>query len=446
MNKRILFLFSVFTILSMLVVACGPAATQAPTQAPATSPPVEATMAPTQPVATGIDCMGAQSGDEVSMLYQWSGTEEENLNAILKPLVDACGIVLKPESTRDQALLDTRVKAGTPPDIAFWNVTQLEQYQDQLKPLDTLGVHAENYADFWKNIGTVNGTWLGLPVKADPKTLIWYSPVNFEALGYQVPTTWDDLTALVDQMAADGNVPWSMGFESGDATGWTGSDFIQDILLVKQGPDYVMGIIDGSIPYNDPGVKEAYQIYGKWATDPQYTVGGAQGTLSTAFLDAIYKVFSDPPEAMMVKQSGFAGGAIAEQYPSLQYGTDYDFFGVPGAQGLQGGSDWMMMFSDSPATQAVVAYLSSDMGGQKWAEVGFDLTPNMAGENSYTDPALQKKADILANAKGFTPDIGDSIPGGFGSAEWKAIVDYVNGADLDTALADVAAVQAEALK
>ena len=445
MNKRILFLFSVFTILSMLVVACGPAATQAPTQAPATSPPVEATMAPTQPVATGIDCMGAQSGDEVSMLYQWSGTEEENLNAILKPLVDACGIVLKPESTRDQALLDTRVKAGTPPDIAFWNVTQLEQYQDQLKPLDTLGVHAENYADFWKNIGTVNGTWLGLPVKADPKTLIWYSPVNFEALGYQVPTTWDDLTALVDQMAADGNVPWSMGFESGDATGWTGSDFIQDILLVKQGPDYVMGIIDGSIPYNDPGVKEAYQIYGKWATDPQYTVGGAQGTLSTAFLDAIYKVFSDPPEAMMVKQSGFAGGAIAEQYPSLQYGTDYDFFGVPGAQGLQGGSDWMMMFSDSPATQAVVAYLSSDMGGQKWAEVGFDLTPNMAGENSYTDPALQKKADILANAKGFTPDIGDSIPGGFGSAEWKAIVDYVNGADLDTALADVAAVQAEAL-
>ena len=446
MNKRILFLFSVFTILSMLVVACGPAATQAPTQAPATSPPVEATMAPTQPVATGIDCMGAQSGDEVSMLYQWSGTEEENLNAILKPLVDACGIVLKPESTRDQALLDTRVKAGTPPDIAFWNVTQLEQYQDQLKPLDTLGVHAENYADFWKNIGTVNGTWLGLPVKADPKTLIWYSPVNFEALGYQVPTTWDDLTALVDQMAADGNVPWSMGFESGDATGWTGSDFIQDILLVKQGPDYVMGIIDGSIPYNDPGVKEAYQIYGKWATDPQYTVGGAQGTLSTAFLDAIYKVFSDPPEAMMVKQSGFAGGAIAEQYPSLQYGTDYDFFGVPGAQGLQGGSDWMMMFSDSPATQAVVAYLSSDMGGQKWAEVGFDLTPNMAGENSYTDPALQKKADILANAKGFTPDIGVSIPGGFGSAEWKAIVDYVNGADLDTALADVAAVQAEALK
>ncbi|MGA9531559.1 MAG: hypothetical protein WBR18_02485, partial [Anaerolineales bacterium] len=252
--------------------------------------------------------------------------------------------------------------------------------------------------------------------------------------------------ALVEQMVADGNTPWSMGFESGDATGWTGSDFIQDILLVTQGPDYVNGIIDGSIPYDDPGVKEAYQIYGKWAKDPTYTVGGADGTVSIGFNDAIYKVFSDPPEAMMVKQSGFAGGSIAEQYPGLEYGTDYDFFGVPGAQGLQGGSDWMMSFSDKPAVQALVAYLSSVRGGKKWAQVGFDLTPNTAGAAAYTDVALLKKAAILANAEGFTPDIGDSIPGGFGSAEWKAIVDYVNGGDLDAALAQAAAVQASALK
>ena len=77
-------------------------------------------------------------------------------------------------------------------------------------------------------------------------------------------------------MAADENVPWSMGFESGDATGWTGTDFIQDILLVQQGPQYVKELINGNVPYNDPGVKQAYETYGKWAQDPKYTVGGAQ--------------------------------------------------------------------------------------------------------------------------------------------------------------------------
>lgn len=429
-------IFALIIAASLFIVACQPAA---PTTAPAT--PTDTGM-----MVSEVDCMGAQPGDEISMLYQWSGQEEERLNQILQPLVDACGIVLAPESTRDQALLDTRVKAGTPPDIAFWNVTQLEQYKDQLKAMPDLGVNGANYADYWKTIGTVDGRWLGLPVKADPKTLIWYSPANFAAYGYQVPTTWDELDALVEKMVADGRVPWSMGLESGDATGWTGSDFIQDILLVKQGPDYVTNIMNGTIPYNDAGVKEAYEIYGKWAADPMYTVGGEQGTLSTGFLDAIYKVFSDPPEAMMVKQSGFAGGEIAKQYPDLVYGQDYDFFGVPGAKGLQGGSDWMMAFSDKPAVKALVAYLSSDKGGEAWAQAGFDLTPNQAGTNAYTDSALLKKAGILKNASGFTPDIGDTIPGGFGSAEWKAIVDYLNGADLDTALKAAADVQAEALK
>src|SRR5690606_4865815 len=188
------------------------------------------------------------------------------------------------------------------------------------------GANADAYIPGAIDPGVIGGRWLGLPVKSDIKTIIWYSPANFETFGYSVPTTWDELDALVEQIVADGNVPWSMGMESGDATGWTGSDFLQDIMLVKQGPDFVMGIIDGSVPYNDPGVKEAYEIYGKWATDPTYTVGGAEGTLSTGFNDAILKVFSDPPEAYMVKQSGFAGGTITTQYPSLEFGTDYDFF------------------------------------------------------------------------------------------------------------------------
>jgi len=451
MSKRLWQTLSVVMVLALALAACTPAAT--PTAAPTAAPPAAATQPPAQsptqaPAAPAgeIDCMGAQAGDTISMLYQWSGVEEASLNQVLQPLVDKCGIALKPESTRDQALLDTRVQAGTPPDIAFWNVAQLVQYKDKLIPMDQLGANRSNYADFFVTPGTVDGKWLGLPVKADVKTIIWYSPVVFQAKGYTVPKTWDELNALVDKMVANGDVPWSMGFESGDATGWTGSDFIQDILLVTQGPQYVLDIISGKVPYNDAGVKQAYEIYGKWAKDPKYTVGGAQGTLSTAFLDAIYKPFTDPPEAMMVKQSGFAGGEIAKKFPDLKQGTDYDFFVVPGAQGLQGGADWMMAFSNKPAVKALVAYLSSTLGGANWAKATFGLSPNKGATGNYSDPALQKLGEALATTKGFTPDIGDTIPGGFGKAEWTAIVNFVNGQDLDTQLANVAKAQAEALK
>ncbi|MFT3893933.1 MAG: hypothetical protein QM730_20080 [Anaerolineales bacterium] len=204
-------------------------------------------------------------------------------------------------------------------------------------------------------------------------------------------------------------------------------------------------IISGKVPYNDPGVKQAYETYGKWAMDPKYTVDGAQGTLSTPFLQAIYKPFADPPEAMMVKQSGFAGAEIAKQFPTLKQGTDYDFFVVPGIQGLQGGADWMMAFSDKPAVQAIVKYLSSAEGGANWAKATFGISPNKGASGNYTDPALQKLDEALTTTTGFTPDIGDTIPGGFGSAEWKAIIDYVNGGDLDASLKAAADAQSQAL-
>jgi alpha-glucoside transport system substrate-binding protein len=447
MNKRIWSLTALLAVVALLAAACGgggaaATATVAPTTA-ATSAP--ATSAATSAPTGNIDCKGANNGDTVSMIYQWSGTEEAALNSVLKPLADACGIVFKPESTRDQSLLDTRVQANNPPDIAFWNVTQLNQYKDKLKAMDSLGADKGNYADFFTKPGTIDGKWLGLPVKADVKTIIWYSPVVFDAKGYKVPATWDELNSLVEQMVSKGDVPWSMGLESGDATGWTGSDFIQDIMLVQKGPDYVNGIIDGSVSYDDAGVKAAYETYGKWAKDPKYTVGGAQGTLSTPFLDAIYKPFSDPPEAMMVKQSGFAGGEVEKKFTDLKQGTDYDFFVVPGAQGLQGGADWMMAFSDSNAVKALVTYLSSTAGGTNWAKATFGLSPNKGAVGNYSDAALVKLDKALSTTKGFTPDIGDSIPGGFGKAEWKAIIDYINGGDLDASLKAAAAAQKEAL-
>jgi alpha-glucoside transport system substrate-binding protein len=427
--------FTLSVLLALFLVACGGTATPTEVSAP---PPAEG---PPPPAEAAIDCMGASSGDQVTVMYQWTGAEEEKINAVFAPFADACGVEISSESTRDAAVLDTRANSD-PPDVLFWPSTAPALlYGDQLQDLGSVGAHSENYASFWIDQGTFGGRWLVLPAKADIKTIIWYSPVQFDAFGYSVPTTFDELNSLVDQMVADGNVPWSMGFGSGAATGWTGSDFIQDLLLTQQGPDFVMGLINGNVSYDDPGVAEAYQTYTGWASDSKYTVGGATGTVNTGFLDAIYKVFSDPPEAMMVKQSGFAGGEVVKQFPDLEYGTDFDFFAFPGAQGMQGGADFMMAFGDSSAAQALVGYLTSTEGGKAWAEAGFDLSPNNGANGNYADAQLAKKGAALAGASGFTPDLGDTIPAPFGQAEWKAIVDTVQGGDIEAALAAAAVSQ-----
>src|SRR3972149_5282631 len=196
---------SLLLALTFLVASCTPA--------PATPAPREAT----SPPAVAIDCGGAAAGDTVTMMSQWTGAEEEKINAILAPFSEACGVEIVAESTRDEAVLDTRVKSD-PPDILFWpSQSPAQLYTAQLQDLASVGAHTENYADFWVDQGTVNGRLLVVPAKADIKTLIWYSPAQFEAFGYTVPTTFDELDALVGQMVADGNIPWSVGFGTGPA-------------------------------------------------------------------------------------------------------------------------------------------------------------------------------------------------------------------------------------
>ncbi len=54
------------------------------------------------------------------------------------------------------------------------------------------------------------------------KSLVWYPKKAWDAAGYQVPQTWDELLALTQQIADDGDTPWCIGIESGAATGWAG--------------------------------------------------------------------------------------------------------------------------------------------------------------------------------------------------------------------------------
>ena len=163
---------SIWNLLAVLLVASLALAACSSEPAAPTVPETNGEVAP----VGDIDCTGVTAGDSVSMLYQWSGEEEAKLTAILDPWVQACGTVVNPESSRDQALLDTRVQAGTPPDIAFWQTTQLTQYKDKLVDLGTLGANSANYAGYWGDLGTVDGKWLACPSKPTSKPSFGTAP------------------------------------------------------------------------------------------------------------------------------------------------------------------------------------------------------------------------------------------------------------------------------
>ena len=77
------------------------------------------------------------------------------------------------------------------------------------------------------------GAWLRL----FPNSLIWYNVDKYEAIGSPEISSYEELLKITKSIANEGKEPWCLDSESGVATGWIPSNWIEDILLTRYGPE-----------------------------------------------------------------------------------------------------------------------------------------------------------------------------------------------------------------
>jgi alpha-glucoside transport system substrate-binding protein len=387
----------------------------------------------------------------VTVLGTWGGAERDAFTDVALGYTDQTGVGVAFEGTRDlSAVLTTRVEAGNPPDIAIVpNPAEMQKFAAQGALVDIsafmdMDQLATDYAQVWLDLGSSDGTLYGIFYKAANKSLVWYSPGAFEAGGYEVPTNWDEMIALSDQIVADGGTPWCVGFESAAASGWPATDWVEDIMLRTAGPDVYDQWVSHEIAWTDPAVKTAWEYFGQIAANEDYVLGGTTGVVSTNFGDSPADLFTDPPGCYMHRQASFITGFFPE---GLEAGVDYDFFPFPeidsqwGVPAL-GAADMVIMFNDTENARALMQYLATAEAQEIWAAKGDgSLWPNKSVSlDVYEDPIQRSIAEALVNAEVFRFDASDLMPTEVGSGTfWSGTLDYVTGTDLDTVLADIEA-------
>jgi alpha-glucoside transport system substrate-binding protein len=400
--------------------------------------------------------MKARLGRQVIVLGVWGGDELAHFQEMVAPFTKETGISMAFEGTRDlPAVLTTRVEAGNPPDIAILpNPGQMVEFAKAGKLVDISAFMdmeqlKKDYAKSWIDLGSYEGKLYGIFFKAAIKSLVWYSPAAFEAKGYTVPTTWDELIALSDKIVADGGVPWCLGVESGAASGWPATDWIEDIMLRTAGPEVYDKWVNHEIPWTDPAVKTAWEYFGKIARNEKYVYGGTTGVLSINFGDSPTPLFDSPPGCYMHRQASFITGFFPEGVTE----EDYAFFPFPqidpayGVPAL-GAADLAVMFKDSPEARAFMQYLAMPEAQEIWAKYGDLLSPNKrVSLDVYPDATTKAMAEALTAAEVFRFDGSDLMPAAVGSGSfWSGTLDYIGGVDLDTVLATIEASAVEAYK
>ncbi|MCK4543268.1 MAG: carbohydrate ABC transporter substrate-binding protein, partial [Spirochaetales bacterium] len=321
---------------------------------------------------------------------------------------------------------------------------------DLVSIMDMDQVRAD-YAQGWLDLGSVDGTLVGVFIKSAIKGLIWYNPKEMKAAGIEIPATWDDLMAVSRKIAADGKAPWAIGLESGAASGWAGTDWLEDIFLRMHGPEKYKEWYEGKLAWTSPEVKSVWEKWGEIVANESMIYGGPQYVLSKNFGQSPAPLYETPAKAYFHHQASFIQSFILDMFPSLVPAEDFDFFGFPAikpeyADAVEAGGDLIGVFNDTPQSRAFINYLASVQAQSYWVSGAGALSANRnVSLVFYPDQLSKNAAKLLSSADMVVFDASDMMPGEMNTAFWSAVMDYVeNPASLDSILKDLEKVRAEA--
>lgn len=390
---------------------------------------------------------GGGDGETVSILGGFTDAQAEAFQADLDKWGETSGITVRYDGNTDfQTAVIARATAGNPPDIAIYpQPGVLKSQTQQLFPLEDLGIDVEAItADEAKGLGdiaVVDGQTFGLPYSINVKSLVWYNPAAFEAAGLTVPTTDAELTALQQQIMDEGlGYPWCVGLESGGATGWPATDWLEEYVLRFGGLEEYNAWIAGDVLFDSPLVNEAGDKVATELLEEGKINGGGQAAATTAFQTAGNQLFVEGKEngqCFMMRQGSF----IADFFPDdikaqIREGdlSNIDFFQLPSPEGtdtaMLGGGDLVGAFTDSDAVKQVVEYITGkEFGTNGYASQAIFLSPHNDFDTSFYTTEFQRKAqELLAASTLFGFDASDQMPAEVGSgAEWRELTSWFAG-------------------
>jgi alpha-glucoside transport system substrate-binding protein len=385
------------------------------------------------------------SGETIEVFGPWLTVDRDLVLSVFAYFEQATGATIDyagSDSFEQQIVID--VQAGSPPHLAVFPQPGLAAdlaARGGLVPLgdELADVVRENYGagQSWVDLGSYpdadgNVQYFALHYKSDLKSLVWYSPDNFADAGYEIPQTMEELIALSDQIVADGGTPWCIGLGSGDATGWPATDWVEDLLLRTQPPEVYDGWVTNEIPFNDPRIVAAIDLFGTFAKNDDYVDGGVSSVGSTDFRDSPVGLFTVPPRCYMHRQASFIPSFFPE---GTELGVDADFFYFPafesedlGTPVLGAGTMWAMT-RESEGARVLLDFLTTPLAHEIWmAQSGF-LTPHLGVNlDAYANATLRGQGEILQSATTFRFDGSDLMPGQIGAgAFWTGMVNFVSG-------------------
>jgi alpha-glucoside transport system substrate-binding protein len=400
---------------------------------------------------------GGSGGDDGGAVTIWMSLDQSVVDGIQKQMdikAEEAGIEVKIERVDAiDKLIKTKIQAGDTPDIALLpqpgvvaSVVELGAAFPLDDVLDTAALEESMVAGAL-DAGKVDDQLYGLLTSMNVKSLVFYPKKAFEQAGYEAPESLDELTALADQIKSDGGTPWCLTMESGDATGWVATDWMEDLVMRYGGVDAYNDWVAGDLPFTDDVVKEAADYFGDVALTEGNVLGGQRAITATPFTEAAKPMFDKgKPGCWLLKQgSFFVGPDFLPEEVFANVDEELGVMGFPPAEAggenpVLGGGDLAVLMSESEDAKTAMNLLAeADIANEAVPGSSF-ISPHKTFDTSlYATETTKSIAQVAYDSTAFLFDGSDSMPAEVGAGSfWKEMTAWLNGdQDLDTALTNI---------
>lgn len=378
----------------------------------------------------------------------WSSVWVELFKRSMRPFEERTGIeiVYRSNPGDDGSILASIVSSGIPPDIvAFTQPGYLAEFTHHGQIVDLSSfLDAEylrqQYSEPLLELATVEDKVIGAWYLFDLKGLIWYPKKVFDAAGYEIPENWDELISLSERIVADGRTPWCIGIEDGKASGWIGTDWVENILLRTAPPEIYDAWVKGELHFDSPEIRRVFKLIESiWRRD-DFVYGGTANISNTNVCYSGSPLFGNPPGAYLHNGCAWSPFVFPEE---AVYGEDYDFFHLPPIDPIYGQPivrDGMIcsMFNDRPEVREVMRYLTTGESTKEFVKENIFLSAHRDTPLEwYASPRGLRYAQIFFGTQTFRLKASDLMPSEIAIRFWRGIVEWIDGGDLDKILQEI---------
>ena len=292
----------------------------------------------------------------------------------------------------------------------------------------------ENFSEHLLSITTSErdnlnyGAWF----RVIPNSLVWYDVSKYEALGSPVFSNYKEMVNFTQENSSKDEPLWCLDIESGASTGWIATNWLEDTILHKYGPEVYDAWSQQDKLSSSEEVTLSILDIGKLIFIEDAVYGGHKRMVRKEFRNNYRNLLDDEISCTFSWSGHFASYYFPD---TAEYGRDYDFFKLPSQNyknAMVGIGDVLAALNHNSNTINTAKLLLSVDFGEIW--LGKDdsqyISANMNSRIvSIKNPMLIKETNLIkASFKQnlFRYDASELMERRIGSDSlWYALTKYI---------------------